>query len=202
MNLFKTTLLAGAVALGFSISAHARPKVVIHTSLGDIKLELNEEKAPKSVANFLSYVDDGYYTNTVFHRVKHEFMIQGGGFELQDDGKKVRKETREPIENESKNGLSNKRGTIAMARTGDPHSATSQFYISDVDNAFLDGKADHWGYAVFGEVTEGMDVVDKIAEAATGNAMLHISMGGRTMANPSADVPNEDIIIKSIERVE
>ena len=189
MNLFKTTLLAGAVALGISLSAHAGPKVVIHTSLGDIKLELNEEKAPKSVANFLSYVNDGYYDNTVFHRVKHEFMIQGGGFELQDDGKKVKKETKEPIENESKNGLSNKRGTIAMARTMDPHSATAQFFINVKDNDFLNHSGKNmqgWGYAVFGRVVEGDEVVSKIRGVQTGNHAGH------------QDVPVDPVVIESV----
>ena len=202
MNLIKMTLLTGAVALGSSISAHAGPKVIIQTSLGDITLELNEEKAPKTVSNFLSYVDEGFYTNTVFHRVIEGFMVQGGGFELQKDGKIEQKKVKDPVENEAKNGLKNKRGSIAMARTNDPHSATSQFFINDGDNDNLDFPSfDGWGYTVFGEVVEGLDVVDKIADVATGTKGLHARMGNQTMERPMKDVPTENVVIKSIERV-
>lgn len=202
MNLIKMTLLAGAIALVTSISAHAGPKVVIHTSLGDITLELNEEKAPKTVTNFLSYVDEGFYSNTVFHRVIEGFMIQGGGFELQEDGRIEQKAVKDPVENEAKNGLKNRRGSIAMARTSDPHSATSQFFINDGDNDNLDFPSfDGWGYAVFGEVVEGLNVVDKIAEVATGTKGLHARMGNQTMERPMRDVPTENVIIKSIERL-
>ena len=202
MKLIKMTLLAGAIALGSSISAHAGPKVVIHTSLGDITLELNEEKAPKTVTNFLSYVDEGFYSNTVFHRVIEGFMVQGGGFELQEDGRIEQKAVKDPVENEAKNGLKNKRGSIAMARTSDPHSATSQFFINDGDNDNLDFPSfDGWGYAVFGEVIEGLNVVDKIADVATGTQGLHARMGNQTMERLMKDVPTENVVIKSIERV-
>ncbi len=160
------------------------PRVALETSHGTIVLELNPEKAPITVENFLDYVDRGWYDGTIFHRVIDGFMIQGGGFtsDLQ------RKITRPEIENESKNGLSNKRGTISMARTGDPHSATAQFFINSVDNEGLDGKANSWGYAVFGEVVEGMDVVDAISKVETG------------MRNGMGDVPDETVAIKSAKR--
>ena len=203
MKLIKMTLLAGAIALGSSISVHAGPKVVINTSLGDITLELNEEKAPKTVTNFLSYVDEGFYSNTVFHRVIEGFMVQGGGFELQEGGRIEQKAVKDPVENEAKNGLKNKRGSIAMARTSDPHSATSQFFINDGDNNNLDFPSfDGWGYAVFGEVVEGLNVVDKIADVATGTLGLHARMGNQTMERPMKDVPTENVVIKSIKRVE
>ena len=136
------------------------PRVALETNHGTIVLELNPEKAPITVENFLDYVERGWYDGTVFHRVIDGFMIQGGGFtpDLQ------RKITRPEIENESKNGLSNKRGTIAMARTGDPHSATAQFFINLVDNDGLDASGSSWGYAVFGEVVEGIEVIDSIAK--------------------------------------
>ena len=163
-------------------------QVKFTTSLGAFTLQLDAEKAPKTVENFLAYVAAGHYDNTIFHRVIKGFMIQGGGFE---PGMK-QKETRAPIDNEAANGLKNKRGTIAMARTGDPHSATAQFFINVVDNDFLDFKAPSgqgWGYCVFGEVTEGMDVVDKIRAVATGNKGFH------------QDVPKEDVIIEKAEIV-
>ena len=136
-------------------------QVKFTTSLGAFTLQLDAEKAPKTVENFLAYVAAGHYDNTIFHRVIKGFMIQGGGFE---PGMK-QKECRAPIDNEAANGLKNKRGTIAMARTGDPHSATAQFFINVVDNDFLDFKAPSgqgWGYCVFGEVTEGMETIDAI----------------------------------------
>ena len=133
---------------------------------GDIKLELDEAKAPGTVANFLQYVDDGYFDGTIFHRVIPTFMIQGGGYNGDFSGK--RDGLRSPIECESKNGLKNERGAIAMARTADPHSATSQFFINVSDNAFLDYPGqDGWGYCVFGKVVDGMDVVEKIKEVPT-----------------------------------
>ncbi len=160
------------------------PRVALETSHGTIVLELNPEKAPVTVENFLDYVDRGWYDGTIFHRVIKDFMIQGGGFtsDLQ------RKITRPEIENESKNGLSNKRGTISMARTGDPHSATAQFFINSVDNEGLDGKANSWGYAVFGEVVEGIEVVDAISKVET------------AVKNGMADVPVETVAIKSAKR--
>lgn len=140
-----------------------KPMVLISTSLGDIKLELYEEKAPITAANFLSYVEEGFYDNTIFHRVINNFMIQGGG--MTADMKQ--KQTKDPIKNEADNGLKNERGTIAMARTADVNSATSQFFINHRDNAFLDHGARDFGYAVFGKVVEGIEIVDKIAAVQT-----------------------------------
>lgn len=164
------------------------PKVLIKTSLGDITVELNAEKAPKSVENFLQYARDGFYNGTIFHRVIDNFMVQGGGFtpDLRQ------KPTRPSIQNEAKNGLSNKRGTIAMARTPDPNSATAQFFINLVDNRNLDFVSDErpetWGYAVFGKVVEGMDVVDKIKAVPTGPKGPFRS-----------DVPTADVVIEKVE---
>ncbi|MFC1685154.1 peptidylprolyl isomerase, partial [Pseudomonadota bacterium] len=161
-------------------------RVLIKTNMGNIELELDGDKAPLSVKNFLKYVDDGFYNGTIFHRVMKDFMIQGGGFS--QDMK--RKQTSAPVQNEAKNGLKNKRGTVAMARTRAPHSATAQFFINHVDNRFLDYPGqDGWGYAVFGKVTKGMDIVDKIANVPTG------STGG--MGN----VPKTPIIIESVSRL-
>ncbi len=162
--------------------------IKLTTNQGVIVLDLNAEKAPKTVANFLAYVEAGHYDNTVFHRVIKNFMIQGGGFE--PDMKQ--KPCKAPIENEAANGLRNKRGSIAMARTGDPHSATAQFFINVVDNDFLDFKSPSgqgWGYCVFGEVSEGLDVVDKIRAVRTGNKGFH------------QDVPVDDVIIEKAEVV-
>ena len=158
------------------------------TNHGAFTLELNAEKAPKTVANFISYVEAGHYDGTIFHRVIKNFMIQGGGFTADMD----QKACQAPIENEAANGLQNKRGTIAMARTNDPHSATAQFFINTVDNDFLDFKAPSgqgWGYCVFGEVVEGMEIVDKIRAVATGNKGFH------------QDVPKEAVIIEKAEIV-
>jgi peptidyl-prolyl cis-trans isomerase A (cyclophilin A)/peptidyl-prolyl cis-trans isomerase B (cyclophilin B) len=160
--------LSGALlaADGASAAADAAPHVSLKTNMGEIVVELNQEKAPKSVANFLQYVKDGNYKGTIFHRVIPGFMIQGGGF----DKEMRQKATRKPIENEAKNGLKNEAYTLAMARTGDPHSGTAQFFINVNDNAALDYPGrDGWGYAVFGKVIKGMDVVDKIKEVDTGN---------------------------------
>ena len=159
--------------------------VKLHTNHGVITLELDAEKAPQTVANFLAYVEAGHYDNTIFHRVIGNFMIQGGGFE---PGMK-QKDTQAPIKNEAGNGLSNTAGTIAMARTSDPHSATAQFFINVGDNLFLDKEQspDGWGYCVFGRVTEGMDVVNKIKGVATGRSGFH------------QDVPKEDVVIERAE---
>lgn len=160
--------------------------VKLHTSLGTITLELDSEKAPQTVRNFLDYVAAGHYDNTVFHRVIDGFMIQGGGFE---PGMK-QKPTRDPIKNEADNGLKNEAGTVAMARTSDPHSATAQFFINVANNAFLDytsASANGWGYCVFGKVVEGMDVVSKIRGVATGSKGFH------------QDVPVEDVILTHAE---
>ncbi|MBP5998179.1 MAG: peptidyl-prolyl cis-trans isomerase [Azonexus sp.] len=162
--------------------------IKLTTNHGVIALELNAEKAPKTVANFIAYVEAGHYDNTVFHRVIKNFMIQGGGFEPNMN----QKPCKAPVENEAANGLKNKRGSIAMARTNDPHSATAQFFINTVDNDFLDFKSPSgqgWGYCVFGEVVEGMDVVDKIRAVRTGNKGFH------------QDVPVEDVIIEKAEIV-
>ena len=148
------------------------PMVLLETSSGDILLELFPEKAPATVKNFLEYVNDGFYSNTIFHRVIKDFMIQGGGMTMRME----EKPTREPVRNEADNGLKNERGTLAMARTRDPHSASAQFYINAVDNAFLDHRSpddDGYGYCVFGKVSEGMDVVDKILKAKTKTVGIH-----------------------------
>lgn len=162
------------------------PVVVMKTSMGTIKIELFEDKAPITVKNFLQYVDDKHFDNTIFHRVIEDFMIQGGGF---GPGLKEKK-TREPIKNESSNGLSNKRGTLAMARTSEPDSASAQFFVNVKDNDFLDkAKArDKVGYCVFGRVLEGMDVVDKIKVVST------TTRGGHR------DVPEKDVVIESVKR--
>jgi cyclophilin family peptidyl-prolyl cis-trans isomerase len=154
------------ILMSSHVAAAESPRVELKTSLGNIVLELYPDKAPKTVANFIQYVNDGFYSGTIFHRVIDGFMIQGGGFTQDFD----QKETREPIENEAANGLQNKTGTIAMARTGDPHSASAQFFINVADNDFLNHTAptpEGWGYTVFGKVVEGMDVVDKIRQVAT-----------------------------------
>jgi cyclophilin family peptidyl-prolyl cis-trans isomerase len=175
------------------------PKVRIETSAGNIVLQLDREKAPATVENFLAYAQEGFYDDTVFHRVIEGFMIQGGGFGLMEDGKIVQKETKSPIQNEAKNGLKNSRGTIAMARTGDPHSATAQFFINHGENSNLDYPSfDGWGYAVFGEVVEGLDVVDQIASSATDSKVL-TTKGGDA---PMSDVPVETVVIKSVTVIE
>ncbi len=164
------------------------PVVQLETSMGDITIELNEEKAPKTVENFLNYVNSGHYEGTIFHRVIDGFMIQGGGMDAQMNEKK----TNAPIENEADNGLKNDKGTIAMARTQDPHSATSQFFINVKDNDFLNHSGKNmqgWGYTVFGKVTSGMDVIEKMRSVATGRFGMH------------ADVPNEPITINSAKVV-
>jgi cyclophilin family peptidyl-prolyl cis-trans isomerase len=162
--------------------------VVMETSHGAIKIELFEKDAPVTVKNFLTYVDDRYYDGTTYHRVISNFMIQGGGFE---PGMKEKK-TKAPIRNEAANGLSNQRGTVAMARTRDPDSATAQFFINVKDNPFLDRKQspDKVGYCVFGRVIDGMDVVDKIKAVATGNKGMF------------SDVPVQDVVIKRVRRID
>jgi peptidyl-prolyl cis-trans isomerase B (cyclophilin B) len=160
--------------------------ILLKTNFGDIKIELNHEKAPKTAANFEKYVKEGYYDGVIFHRVIDNFMIQGGGFEPG----MVNKETEMPIENEADNGLKNTVGTLAMARTMDPHSASAQFFINVSDNEFLNHTSKStqgWGYAVFGEVIEGMDVVNRIKAVKTTTRMGH------------QDVPVEDVIIEKAE---
>jgi peptidyl-prolyl cis-trans isomerase B (cyclophilin B) len=159
--------------------------VVLNTNYGPITLELDNEHAPVTVANFLQYARDGHYDNTIFHRVINGFMIQGGGFE---PGMK-QKPTNAPIKNEANNGLKNTTGTIAMARTNDPQSATAQFFINVADNDFLNFKSETpqgWGYAVFGKVSDGMDTVNKIKAVKTGTSGFH------------QDVPKEDVVIQSV----
>ena len=172
-------------------------KVKLKTSLGTIVLELNAEKAPVTVENFLGYVKKKHYDGTVFHRVIDEFMIQGGGFSVEGNDL-VEKDVGKGILNESKNGLKNERGTIAMARTSDPNSATAQFFINVKDNAMLDFPS-NGGYAVFGKVIEGMDVVDKIKAVTTGTSGLTMKhpATGEKMQVPSSDVPVEKVIITS-----
>ena len=158
------------------------------TNHGVFTLELFADKAPKTVENFLNYVQSGFYDGTIFHRVIGNFMIQGGGF----TDKMEQKKTNDPIENEAANGVSNKRGTIAMARTNDPHSATAQFFINVVDNDFLNFQAPRgngWGYCVFGEVKDGMDVIDSIKNVKTGNHGFH------------QNVPIDAVIIEKVEVV-
>ena len=171
----------------------ANPVVRLDTTAGPITIELYEDKAPQSVANFLQYVDSGFYNGTQFHRVIIGFMIQGGGF----DQSGQRKATRKPIQNEADNGLKNKRGTLAMARTSNPHSATAQFFVNLVDNRNLDftGKNSRgWGYAVFGAVTDGMNVVDNIARERTTSQRLNGMM--------ARDVPEVPILITKAYRLE
>ena len=163
--------------------------IILHTNFGDIRFELKSSKAPISTKNFKSYAKSGFYNGTIFHRVIKNFMIQGGGFEV---GMK-QKATNDPIQNEADNGLSNLRGTIAMARTMEPHSATAQFFINLEDNTFLDHSSkstEGWGYAVFGKVVEGMEVVDKIKAVST------------TVKSGHQDVPADDVIIDSVELVD
>ncbi len=172
-----------------SSEAIAAPSVIIETSKGNITVELDQEKAPVTVKNFLEYVDAGFFDGLIFHRVIPGFMIQGGGM----DEKMQQKQTRAPIKIESDNGLKNLKGTIAMARTNDPNSATAQFFINLVDNAFLDyrdSSRDGAGYAVFGKTTSGMETVDAIAKVKTGRSGMH------------SDVPVEAVKIISIKRAE
>jgi peptidyl-prolyl cis-trans isomerase A (cyclophilin A) len=159
--------------------------IILSTSLGDITIELFDAEAPVTVENFLQYVDDGFFDGTIFHRVIPGFMLQGGGFTADMKEKK----NRPPIKNEAGNGLKNERGALSMARTQEINSATSQFFINIKDNAFLDHGSRDFGYAVFAKVTEGMEIVDRIAEVATGNKGMH------------QDVPIEPVVILSAKRV-
>jgi len=183
---FAAATAAAGPSGGAPVAAEKAPVVVVKTSLGEIRIELNKEKAPVSVENFLGYVNKKFYDGTIFHRVIPTFMIQGGGFGA--DG--VKKATGAPIKNEASNGLKNVRGSIAMARTADPNSATCQFFINVVDNPGLDyPKPDGAGYAVFGQVIAGLDVVDKIKAVPTGQKY------------GMADVPLTNVVIESV-RVE
>jgi len=172
-------------AIFFSATAFAaNPLLEVKTSMGTISIELYEDKAPKSVENFLQYAKDDFFNGTVFHRVIPGFMIQGGGFTPE----MKQKDTRGPITNEAKNGLKNQTGTLAMARTNDPHSATAQFFINLKDNSFLDYPGrDGWGYAVFGKVVQGFDIVQKIAMVPTSNA------------GPHQNVPTSPVLIESVK---
>lgn len=166
----------------------SNPQVRLTTNFGDIVLELNAEKAPKTVANFISYVESGHYNGTIFHRVISNFMVQGGGFDTDFN----QKPTQAPVENEADNGLSNVNGSVAMARTMDPHSASAQFFINVNNNDFLnfrDESMQGWGYAVFGKVTEGMETVNKIKAVATGGKKGH------------QDVPVEDVVLEKAELI-
>ena len=176
----KTILSLFMLVTSFNLFAAENPTVIMETSKGQIIIELFPDDAPKTVANFLAYVQKDGYKKTTFHRVINDFMIQGGGFSA-ETGAKV--STLPAIKNESRNGLSNERGTISMARTGNPHSASRQFFINHKDNAFLDANGGNWGYTVFGEVTLGMDIVDKIAKVKTA----------------SQDKPVQPVIINSIK---
>ena len=187
----KSVLLSSIIVFAMAGSANAgekakkNPLAIFETSMGNIIIELYQDKAPVTVSNFLSYVDSGFYSGTIFHRVIDRFMIQGGGFtpDMQQ------KATMKPIQNEADNGVKNERGTIAMARTQQPHSASSQFFINTVDNHFLDHQRKDfkgWGYAVFGRVTEGMDVVDAISKVKTGAKSMF------------RDVPVTPIIINKV----
>jgi cyclophilin family peptidyl-prolyl cis-trans isomerase len=189
----KKLITACAIALLLAANSDvfaSNPRVRMETTKGVVVIELHPDKAPKTVENFLRYVNEGKYDGTIFHRVIKRFMNQGGGFT--PDFKKV--ETYAPIKNEADNGLKNKRGTIAMARTGDPHSATNQFFVNTVDNAFLDHTSKSpsgWGYCVFATVVDGMDVMDRIAKVPTG------------ASGPfQQDVPQEEILIQKVSVIE
>ena len=190
--LFRKLPLIAALLMTMAMTeegvAAGSPQVLMKTSMGEVVIELYPDKAPKTVANFLEYVKSGHFDGTVFHRVIDGFMIQGGGF----TAGMQQKPTRDPVENEADNGLKNDKYTIAMARTSDPHSASSQFFINVSDNDFLNYKASNaqgWGYCVFGKVTAGSDVVDKIKGVKTGNRGGH------------QDVPVEDVVITKAEVV-
>lgn len=189
MRVFILFMMLSLTTLSFATEnkmSDTQTKVKLTTTLGDIVIQLNPEKAPVSSANFLTYVNEGFYNGTIFHRVIPGFMAQGGGFDTSFN----QKATHAPIKNEADNGLTNNRGTIAMARTPDPNSATAQFFINYKDNSFLNYTSptpNGWGYAVFGEVVEGMDVVDAMAKQPTGNR------------GPHQDVPKIDIVIEKAE---
>ena len=183
--MLKHLLLSAGLLLSTSLFAAENPHVVLTTSYGDIEIELNAEKAPISTQNFLGYVESGFYNGTQFHRVIPGFMIQGGGFTADMD----KKDTQAAIKNEADNGLLNQRGSVAMARTGVVDSATSQFFINHKDNDFLNHGGRDFGYAVFGKVVRGMDVVDRIAKVRTGNRGMH------------QNVPVEPVLILSAKKL-
>jgi len=186
-KIIKYLVITAAIFLNNGANAEmtTNTKIIIETTSGDIKIELYDDKAPITSENFKKYIESGYFTDTIFHRVIKDFMIQGGGFTIEMD----EKDSMPPIQNEANNGVSNERGTIAMARTPDPHSASSQFFINLKDNNFLDFTAETsqgWGYCAFGKVIEGMDILDKIALVDTGSYGAH------------QDVPKEPITIRKI----
>ena len=189
-GLFRLLALSAALLLGFASLASGQsapaggPRVRVDTTLGSFVMELDTQRAPLTVASFLEYVKAGHYTDTVFHRVIGNFVVQGGGY----DTKYVEKPTRNGTSNESGNGLSNRRGTVGLARTGEPHSGTAQFYVNLSDNAALDPQPSRWGYTVFGRVVEGMNVVDDIGAVATGN-----------VGPFDRDAPLQPIVIKRVE---
>ncbi len=186
LTALSTLFFLCAMQSSHSLTQGKQTMVKLHTNLGTITLQLDAEKAPDTVKNFLDYVESGFYSNTIFHRVMENFMVQGGGFEPGMKQKKVNA----PVKNEAANGLKNDIYTVAMARTGDPHSATAQFFINTANNGFLNYPGqDGWGYCVFGKVIEGTDVVDKIRKVKTGNRSGH------------QNVPTEDVIITSAEVV-
>lgn len=179
-------VLSAALLLGFSslVSAQSAPRVRVETTLGNFVIELDPQRAPLTVASFLEYAKAGHYTDTVFHRVIGNFVVQGGGY----DAKYVEKPTRPGTPNESGNGLSNRRGTVGLARTGEPHSGTAQFYVNLADNAALDPQPSRWGYTVFGQVVDGMNVVDDIGAVATGS-----------LGPFDRDAPLQPVMIKRVE---
>jgi peptidyl-prolyl cis-trans isomerase A (cyclophilin A) len=184
-------------------AAAAGTRVALDTSMGKIVIELDEEKAPETSKNFLKYVDDKFFDGTIFHRIIGDFVIQGGGFEIKEE-KGTQKATNPPIKNEAKNGLKNLRGTLSMARTPDPNSATSQFFINVVDNANLDpNPSSPHGYAVFAKVVEGMDVIDKMRRVPTTTKVLNARdpVTGESIPQPMPDVPVDDVILKTATRV-
>lgn len=186
-NIIKYLVLTTIIFINNGVNAEMATNTIItvKTSLGDIKLELFNDKAPITAENFEKYIKSNYFTNSIFHRVIKDFMVQGGGFTTE----MKEKETMSPIKNEANNKISNERGTIAMARTNDPHSASAQFFINLKDNTFLDFKSETtqgWGYCVFGKVTEGIEVIDEIAMVDTGSY------------GPHQDVPKDPVIIKEI----
>lgn len=186
--MFKKIIAVLALTLSFanvSLAEKVNPQILLKTNLGDIKVELYPKEAPKTVKNFLNYVDSGFYEGTIFHRTIAGFMIQGGGFTENME----QKEVNDPIENESNNGLSNLQGTLSMARTNYPHSATSQFFINAVNNYRLDARGRRPGYAVFGKVTEGMDLVSRISRSPTAPKAGH------------RDVPQQPVIIEKVVRL-
>ena len=185
-GLSRLLALTAALLLGYASLADSQTaqRVRVETTLGSFVIELDPQRSPLTVAAFLDYVNAGHYTDTIFHRVIGNFVVQGGGF----DTKNVEKPTRAGVPNESGNGLSNRRGTVGLARTGDPHSGTSQFYVNLADNAALDPQPSRWGYAVFGHVVEGMNVVDDIGAVATGSVEPFDS-----------DAPLQPIVIKKVE---